>query len=420
MAIEKQKNCEIPIEKLILWTENPRDDINPNASNIDIIKNALKDEKEKWNLKALSNSMGSHFDYSEIPTVVYHNGFPIVYDGNRRVILAMLKLKIYKDLEVDFKLPEVGEKIPCNVCEKNIALENVYRKHADNGSWSPLERDKFCAKFMKDSKSDFLIIDEATSIISENKELNQVFVKNEIFNRSNIEKLGFSISKGDFKTQHSESNTQIILNDILDAVKTKKITTRKNRGRLLEVLSESTKKIIFDDKSKGFEKYSHITHEIKTTPSKGQGQKTTPRTQSTTICFFGKKLYLKSGPVNNLYRDIMDLYNYYEKKSKEKTISSSFIGLIRMSLRLIAELAANEKEKTFDKFLKDNFAAAKKNLSQDMKTFLANNNVTETSIIQLLHTGAHNYTASLNTDTTIAMSVILGEIFSINFGVDKK
>jgi len=45
-------------------------------------------------------------------------------------------------------------------------------------------------------------------------------------------------------------------------------------------------------------------------------------------------------------------------------------------------------------YIKNNFQNTKVNLDKDNKTLLSNHNVTETSLEQLLHTGAHNYTAS--------------------------
>jgi hypothetical protein len=88
-----------------------------------------------------------------------------------------------------------------------------------------------------------------------------------------------------------------------------------------------------------------------------------------------------------------------------------------MSLRLLCEAAANDfKSNSMEQYLKSNFAKAKQNLDTDMKTTLSNQNVTESSIIQLLHTGAHNYKTANNLDQTIAMSIIIGIIISNTYG----
>ena len=79
----------IKVEDLCLWTENPRDPIDTSATGLDIIKHAIDDNPKTWNLDKLAKSMGAHYDFSEIPTVVYIDGKPVVYDGNRRI--AVLK-----------------------------------------------------------------------------------------------------------------------------------------------------------------------------------------------------------------------------------------------------------------------------------------------------------------------------------------
>lgn len=82
---------EISIEELVLWTENPRDPIDRNAKDQDIVDKALDDKYSKWTLNKLAKEMGPYYDFSELPTVVYHQNKPIVYDGNRRVILGKIK-----------------------------------------------------------------------------------------------------------------------------------------------------------------------------------------------------------------------------------------------------------------------------------------------------------------------------------------
>ena len=90
MASQEVKN--IKIKDLVLWTENPRDPIDEKATDQDIVDIALTTRTSKWELSKLAKEMGAYFDLSEIPTVVYHDKIPVVYDGNRRVILAKIKL----------------------------------------------------------------------------------------------------------------------------------------------------------------------------------------------------------------------------------------------------------------------------------------------------------------------------------------
>ena len=145
MANQEVRN--IKIKDLVLWTENPRDPIDETAADQDIVDIALTTRSSKWELSKLAKEMGAYFDLSEIPTVVYNGNKPVVYDGNRRVILAKIKLGLAK-LPEDSKivLPDFPEEIPCNVCTKDVAIKNIWRKHENNGSWQWLERDIFAPK----------------------------------------------------------------------------------------------------------------------------------------------------------------------------------------------------------------------------------------------------------------------------------
>ena len=406
-----QKIEDIKIEDLVLWTENPRDPIDINSSDQDIADKAWQDENEKWNLLKLAKDMKSHYDFSELPTVVYHGKIPVVYDGNRRMILAKIKHDQVKILGFDKnKLPHIPKIIPCNVCSKDLAIQNVFRKHGDSGSWSPLDRDIFVSKYMNTPKSTFLKIDEATGIISKNPHLNQVFVKNEIFTIEKLKEMGFEFNQDDFQSKHSASEAKTILDDISSKVASKSITTRKNRGKIMDVLDKPSRIIIEANKKKSWAKIN-VQASDTATPSK---KKQAPRTKKRTAEIFNGILYLKSGQVSDFYRDIVDLYNYYHLK--KDTFSQYFPSLIRMSLRLLCESAASEQAISMDKYLKANFKKAKSNLDKDAKTTLSTQNVTEGTITQLLHTGAHNYQASNNIDQTIAVSIILGEILTITHG----
>lgn len=124
----------------------------------------------------MAKEMGDFYDFSELPTIVYHGSKPVVYDGNRRIISGKIK---YGHVNIERKspinnIPDFPEEIPCNVCSKEIALRSVYRQHAESGSWAPLERDAFLHKFMSEEKSPFLLLDEHTGgLISKNKLMKQ-------------------------------------------------------------------------------------------------------------------------------------------------------------------------------------------------------------------------------------------------------
>jgi len=404
----------IPVKDLVLWTENPRDPVDATASDQDIVNRALEDKKSKWTLLRLAKSMGKHYDFSELPTVVYHEGKPIVYDGNRRVILAKIKLG-YVTIPNGTKivnLPDVSEEIPCNVCKEKVAIDNVYRKHADSGSWNPLERDIFVHKFMGEQKSPFLILEEETGLITANPHLNKRFVQEEILKEDILKSLGFSVEKGRLYSVHDDESAKSILSDISEKVKSEAISTRNNRGKVLDVLEPASKRLI----TKNASNQSHLS-KVRFDP---EHEATTPlrqtrRTSKKANELFGGKLYLRSGDVSNLHRDITDLYNFY--LSNKKKLSQSFPGIIRMSLRLLCETASDGQR--FDNYLKDNFDTAKQTLDQDTKTTLAGQNVTKESIAQLLNAGAHNYTSTSNIEQTVAISIIIGAILTLKYGKEQ-
>lgn len=402
------------IKDLVLWTENPRDPINEVASDQDIVDKALDDGMSKWTLPKLAKEMGDYYDFSELPTVVYHGENPVVYDGNRRMILAKIKHGLVSvPTGTEIEIPEIPEEIPCNVCSKKIALNNVYRKHADSGSWQPLERDVFIHKFMGKEKSPFLILEEDTGLISSNQHLNQRFVKEEIFKEDMLKSLGFEVKGGRLKSVHSNSEAKLILNDISQKIQQKKITTRKNRGEVFEVLDTVSQKLIQQNKNKKLHR-SKIRFDG-STPSKvkRQSQRTAKKEEE----LFGGRLYLRSGDISNLYRDISDLYSFYV--SKKENLSISFPAIVRMSLRLLSETAAKDLKLNLNDFIRSNFANAKKALSQNLKTYLHTQQISESNITSLLQTGAHNYSSSSNIQQTIAISIILGSILAITHGKEE-
>lgn len=404
----------LKLEDLVLWTENPRDPIDEAATDQDIVSRSIEDCQSKWSLPKLAKEMGDHYDLSELPTVVFHGRKPVVYDGNRRVILGKLKHKLVSVAGFDVaSIPRFPKEIPCNVCSKEIALQNVLRKHADTGSWQPLERDIFLHKHMKKEKTPFLLMDETTGIIRANPHLNQRFVKEEIFREDILEKLGLSFVKDKLHSKHSQDETEAILDDISRKIKEKEITTRKNRGKVIEVLDPASQQVIAEHK-KNKSRELDLTEKKRKNEADAERQKQSRRVRTKTTQIFGGPLYLRIGDVSNLYRDIVDLHKFY--CDEKASLSSVFPCLVRMALRLLCEAAANECNQTLQQYVKARFQRAKGGLDQDTKTTLSNNNVTESSIVQLLHTGAHNYAASASMDQTLALSIMVGAILKDSHG----
>lgn len=407
-----QEIRSIKVEELVLWTENPRDPIDSNAKDQDIVDMAIRDRSGLWKLSRLASQMGDYYDFSEIPIVVYEDNKPVVYDGNRRVILAKISKGLVSTASEIKALPLVPDSIPCNVCDKETAINSVLRKHGTTGSWRPLERDRFIQKYKGGVKSDFIVIEETTGLISSHEKMNQGFVKDEVFSPSNLSRLGLRIVDGQLETQHSEEELSQLLDDLCSKIERNYLSTRKSRGNVLSVLDDENKQLIENNKNNPF---YHIGEGVCTSEKEtnNKGRKT-KRTKATSPQLFGKSLSLKPGEVNNLYRDICELYSFY--LINKSHLSHSFTSVIRMSLRLLCETAAKDISVVIADYVSSYFSRAKKSLSKDEKTLLSVNNVTDSSLIQLLHTGAHNYTSSQNFDQTLAISIILGSMLQLSHG----
>lgn len=418
IEVPGQKVEYIPVKELVLWTENPRDPISPRTKNEDIIRRAIEDKSKKWQIAKLAKEMGGRYDYSELPTVVYSSGIPIVYDGNRRVIVAMLQLGIYSEFvrKCKFKMPECPNKLPCNVTSRQIALESIWRKHADTGSWDPISRDIFAHKFWKREKSVFLQLNEILDdAIASNPSLNQRFVGEEVLTNPRLKDIGIRVENGSILSRHDADNTMKLLNGIFDLISEKKLSTRKERtNSLSQIITPELQAIVVADKEIDYHEVAvgSTRSAVKKVPD-NSNVRLPRRVKSGQIPIFGEKLGLTSGEPANLYRDIVSLYEYYEKN--KNILSDRFPALIRMALRLECELIARcANSKGMEELVKNGYDEAKKSLSQSEKTFLKTNNVAKDNIVSLLHTGAHNYEASFDFSQTIAMSLIVAGLLRIH------
>ena len=419
----KQKYEKIKISELCLWSENPRDPIGKDADDVTIVREAIKNNRKKWNLDKLSQEMGQYYDYSELPTVVRQkNGKPVVYDGNRRV--AILKYlqnpSRYSGLGDDLfpsRQPEQLKnmtEITCNVCNKDTALENVRRKHISNGSWKQLERDYFNYKHLKKGKSLFIKFEEATKLISTNPKLNQNIMKKDILTEAKLKEIGFSFNRNDkLISVYDQNKANQILTKLAELKNDGTISSRSRYKYNIRQALEATPE--FENKIRKFDS-------LNSKPVNYKPAVKTPRDRTRTE-FFGGTLELEKGDTNNIYRDIDTLYVFYEKNKAK--LSNSFPSLIRMSLRLLVESASKKNlgiplaQKSISpcntkSYIKDNFDLAKKELGDDGKTTLRNHSVDSPSrLIGLLNTGAHDYSASSSIEQTVAMSLIIGEMLKI-------
>lgn len=167
---EGQQVEYIPLDDLVLWTENPRDPLDGDYTNDDVIRRATDGRNDKqWQLSKLSKEMGDRFDLSELPTVCRIDDGPKyrVYDGNRRVILAMLrKAGLTTEGQQQLVPPDFPDPIPCNVCDEETALENVERKHRGNGSWKQYERDRFMFDYRGGPKTVLIRLEELIKAVT--------------------------------------------------------------------------------------------------------------------------------------------------------------------------------------------------------------------------------------------------------------
>ena len=419
MSVEQQIVKKIEVSKLVLWSENPRDPI-PNetteeTSNETIIRRALDDKKQKWELQKLAKQMGQTYDYSELPIVVYHGDHPVVYDGNRRMILAQLRQCYRTTIPVQFELPEVEPEMYCCVCPKKMALNSVWRKHASNGSWGQLERDIFEYKHMEKSPSLFMQINEATGgMIEKTPTLNQRHVRDEVLTEQNLEEIGLKFQDSKLLSKHSPEETEQILKAIAGIIGVVQ-TTRNDRGELRGPIESLVGTIITANENKEFKPVT-IAHDIKGSCA----AKTTPRRTRRTknghsIPLFGGTLYLEPGLVSDMYRDICDLDGFYNKN--KGSLSETFPALIRMSLRLLCEATAKQlNTKGMSDFLNKNFPTAKSRLDQNQKTFLHNQSVNTANIVGMFESAGHNYSGMSNYQQTIVMSLILAPLITQFFG----
>jgi hypothetical protein len=260
-------------------------------------------------------------------------------------------------------------------------------------------------------KSPFLVLEDSTHLISSHPYLNQGFVRDEIFTDEGLKLLGF-VAKGDeLFSVHNQKEVNTVLSDIADKIEKRQLNTRTNRRKPLSVLEPHVQEVIQRNKKK---QLRPTAIHMKTDPPSKSVLRQSRRVGRVDAGLFGGPLYLKPGDISNLYRDIADLYRFYVES--KATLSASFPAIIRMSLRLLCETAADEFSEKMAEYLMTNFDAAKAKLSQDDKTTLANQNVRKETIAQLVHTGAHLYKAAANMDQTIAISLIVGGILTKTHG----
>lgn len=341
--IAVQKPQKISFDKLKLWSENPREPLEGDFSNNEIISLAIIDKNNKFKIQSLIDEFGEYVDFGKMPTVVktLDNRY-LVMDGNRRLIYILalqnkdLRKELFDNHDIPFDISQIEEMTEtwCNVCSMETAIEIVYKNHAHNGSWNQLERDYFMTNYKGQEKSIYIHLEEQAGLIAADKSMNQVFVKEEILTANNLKKLGFEFdSTQGFTSNYNTDVANKIMKAVVDSVKHKHIDTRKNRGKLLETIKEhypDTSKLIknFDSKKpiNVLQKF-FISKDIPDDAKKRRSKKATGSDK-----LFGKNLILAEGSVNNAYLGLDRIY----EKFKSDDATYLFIGA---GLRVLLELA---------------------------------------------------------------------------------
>lgn len=431
-----QKIKHINLTDLVLWSENPREPMNKESSVEVIIKQALNDKRKKWELKKLYKKMGganAYYDTSELPTVVIEDEKYIVYDGNRRVALIryLQDPEKFKKIENPFKgIPlhlRKLKKIPCNVCDRDTALENIRRKHVDSSSWDALERDIFLHKYMGEDKSNLLLLDEVTNLVTENDGLNKRFFRDEVLKNEHLVNIGIKFEGEELESIYDDSDTKMLLSTLADAIISKAITTRKrlDKGNLVKVLIELNPKLKNKIKSISASKVKPKASGnikigyIEPSPPK----KSRPR-------LFPNPLSLRDDSLlHSIYHDITKIDLLYHSNTET---SDDFPRILRFALRLLVEVASDEKDienaegssvpkktRLLTKYAEENFAAAKKDLSDKEETFLHAQQVKEDLIVGLLERSGHNHEECSSYEQARAMSIIIGAMLEKDYGTKK-
>lgn len=402
----------MPLADLQLWTENPRDPVDSGWTNQQIVEKALEDAEGAWKLPSMLSAMGARYDFSELPTVCFEGDKPIVWDGNRRVAIGMLKHGIIPPIAglSQAKLDEIDfpDTIPCNVCSKDVAVDNVLRKHRAVGSWKPLNRDRFIEEH-KGETSFFLTVEDATGLITNNPVMNQGFVKNEILTKAKLSQVGLDFDDdGNLVTNFSDSEREAVFQRMVALVRDGKLSTREKRGELYKSLvGDPTILGIFD------------SHNL--TPS---GRRTRKRTSADPYPIFGKALNIWQDEVWNQYLATEAVYKKLSKEIQQDN-NREYTAIVRMAMRLLVELAAIKKygdgtkrqiSDNIKKLIDEHYSEAKGQLDDEEKHLVRDNAVNSNqALLQQLQSGAHHHIASGSHDKLLAISALVGRILELTF-----
>ena len=417
---------EIHYSKLIVNPKNYRfDPVESQEEAIDLMLEEKRAEIVNLAKHILEHGLDEAKDFRVLKT---DSEKYLVLDGNRRTtaIKCLHNQSLLKDEKIKKafqNLLKTKKSAPTNIqsfvydkeesAAKWIKLDHTGKNDGvGQDSWGSAEKNRFGYKF----EGKISPAMQAVSVVEKElgKKINTKKLKVSTINRilSNPESrlyLGVNVSGGELIFTASKKESYARLGKLFDKVIKDNVTVAEvyHTQQTIEFMKE-----LFGNKPKDSTKPTLPFHENENTESSEEEKaRKTQREKNKQQKFFGKDLILKRGDTNNIYMDILDLRTFYINSSDK--LSKNFPAMIRMSLRLLVESATSGKEKIAD-YVKNNFIKAKKLLTQDQKTTLANNSInSDESLIQLLQSGAHDYANSANFEQTVAMSIIIGAMLDI-------
>lgn len=426
-----QEIRNIPIESLVLWTENPRDPVDASLTDREVILRAISNESGNWNLDRLIQEMGGEYHYNEIPVVVMIQGSPIVFDGNRRVAamkcmkdpdlyqVAIQKLPLFK--EGEFNVPD---ELPCDVCDRETALNIVERLHSGSKRWGSLQYEQFKHIHRGAPKGRLMILDEASGgIVSRTKELNEEYAQNRLINESNLNKVGLSMSDEKLFSSMDDETTKQLIEDIADVAIQRLSTARHNPGDLRAALTELAPKRYEDIKPFDADNAKPVDApdaDPDGTTRKDSRIRRRRRIADAPKAFDGEVLRPNGKQSDAIYRAIEWIDNQYRKNPENR---SDLLPILGFSLRILLETVAREYyllccgkdfgDDALGKFMKEVVKPlARKTKEADIKNYLsleADWISERNSFEAVLHKWAHG-TMSVNHEDFVKQSRIIAEV----------
>lgn len=416
----KHQEQTIKVTDIHMDQENPR--FPPVESQREAIDAVLLDQGEKIATLALDI-----YQYGLNPStklIVFKDGSRFIDgDGNRR--LTALKIletpslangspKVRKKIDAILKRPGVvPTEVGCVVfSDRDAARHWISINHGGEQdgrgqiTWNAEQKDRFERKPSIGLEALDLLAHKGLITADDKSRINKSTLDRLLSYKGVKSDLSIS-KKGDHfafgKVDHLQKAVLNLRGKAVDAV----YTSSKGKQFLQEAIASSG--------AVSADNGANSTDTFGTQPagSPGQGSRSR-RINKPGIPVFGGKLSLNLGHVNNLYRDVESLHDFYQ--TEKAHLSADFIVIIRMSLRMLAETAAKDMNKELKDYLIEHFDTAKKSLNQNAKTTLSNQSVSKESIIKLFHTGAHDYHSSKNVEQALALSIILGAMLTISHG----